>query len=181
MKGLSPPPRVLLARYQEPSRLATARGIPALPGLPGGENHPRWKPLPTVKASSPDGLVIIICIGMVSVCLFLAALGPHFRLGSSLSAQSGGYRAWRLGVSPQGRLLLWSTGSRLQAQQLCLPAPGAGAVVAVCTPSCSAARGAFPDQGSNPSLRHWRVGSSPPHQQGAPDGSSYSPADRGVK
>ena len=36
-------------------------------------------------------------------------------------------------------------------------------------PSCSAARGIFPDQGSNPCLLHWQADSQPLRHQGSPD------------
>ena len=36
-------------------------------------------------------------------------------------------------------------------------------------PSCSEACGIFPDQGSNPCLLHWEVGSLPLNHQGSPE------------
>ena len=61
-------------------------------------------------------------------------------LGLSLVAASGGHSSSRCtGLSPSWPLLLRSTGSRC-----------AGSVVVAHRPSCSAACGIFPDQGSNP-------------------------------
>ena len=59
-------------------------------------------------------------------------------------------------------LLLQSTGSRR-----------AGSVVVAHGPSCSAACGIFPDQGSNPCPLHWQADSQPLRHQGSPK-SSYS-------
>ena len=54
-------------------------------------------------------------------------------------------------------LLLRSTDSRR-----------AGSVVVAHGPSCSAACGILPDQGSNPCPLHWQVDSQPLHHQGSP-------------
>ena len=54
-------------------------------------------------------------------------------------------------------LLLRSTGSRR-----------AGSVVVAHGPSCSAACGIFPDQGSNPCPLHWQADSQPLRHQGSP-------------
>jgi len=43
----------------------------------------------------------------------------------------------------------------------------AGSVVVVLGLSCSKSLGIFPDQGSNPCLFHWQVGSSPLNHQGS--------------
>ena len=53
-------------------------------------------------------------------------------------------------------LLLRSTGSRC-----------AGSVVVAYGPSCSAACGIFPDQGSNPCPLHWQADSQPLRHQGS--------------
>ena len=64
--------------------------------------------------------------------------------GLSLVAASGGHSSSRCVVLSLSRpLLLWSTGSRR-----------AGSVVVAYEPSCSAACGIFPDQGSNPCPLH---------------------------
>ena len=53
--------------------------------------------------------------------------------------------------------LLQSTGSRR-----------AGSVIVTHGPSCSAACGIFPDQGSNPCPLHWQADSQPLRHQGSP-------------
>ena len=60
-------------------------------------------------------------------------------------------------IAVRGPLLLRSTGSRRT-----------GSVVVAHGPSCSAACGIFPDQGSNPCLLHWQADSQPLHHQGSP-------------
>ena len=66
--------------------------------------------------------------------------------GLSLVAASGSHSSSRCaGLSLSRPLLLWSTGSRR-----------AGSVVVAHGPSCSAACGIFPDQGSNPCPLHGR-------------------------
>ena len=68
-------------------------------------------------------------------------------LGLSLAAASGGHSSsWCTGLSPSWSLLLGSTGSRC-----------AGSVVVAHGPSCSAACGIFPDQGSNPCPLHYQA------------------------
>ena len=54
-------------------------------------------------------------------------------------------------------LSLWSTGSRR-----------AGSAVVAHGPSCSAACGIFPEQGSNPCPLHWQADSQPLRHQGSP-------------
>ena len=78
--------------------------------------------------------------------------------GLSLVAASGGHSSsWCAGLSPLRPLLLRSTGSRR-----------AGSVVVSHGPSCSAACGIFPDQGSNPCPLHWQADSQPLRHQGSP-------------
>ena len=78
--------------------------------------------------------------------------------GLSPVAASGGHSSSRCtGLSPSRPLLLWSTGSRR-----------AGSVVVAYGPSCSAACGIFPDQGSNPCPLHWQADSQPLRHQGSP-------------
>ena len=80
--------------------------------------------------------------------------------GLSLVAASGGHSSSRCaGLSLSRPLLLWSTGSRR-----------AGSAVVAHGPSCSAACGIFPDQGSNPCPLHWQADSQPLRHQGSPDG-----------
>ena len=83
------------------------------------------------------------------IYLFMAVLGLLvFVWGLSLVAASGGHSSSRCGGRSSSRcaglslsrpLPLWGTGSRR-----------AGSVVVAHRPSCSAACGIFPDQGSNP-------------------------------
>ena len=78
--------------------------------------------------------------------------------GLSLVAASGGHSSSRCtGLSLSCPLLLRSTGSR-----------HAGSVVVARGPSCSAACGIFPDQGSNPCALHWQADSQPRRHQGSP-------------
>ena len=78
--------------------------------------------------------------------------------GFSLVAASRGHSSSRCaGLSLSWPLSLWSTGSRR-----------AGSVVVAHGPSCSAACGIFPDQGSNPCPLHRQADSQPLHHQGSP-------------
>ena len=78
--------------------------------------------------------------------------------GLSLVAARGGHSSLRCaGLSLSWPLLLRSTGSIR-----------AGSVVVAHGPSCSAACGIFPDQGSNPCPLHWQADSQPLHHQGSP-------------
>ena len=78
--------------------------------------------------------------------------------GLSPVVASGGHSSSRCtGLSLSRPLLLWSTGSRR-----------AGSVIVAHGPSCSAACGIFPDQGSNPCPLHWQADSQPLHHQGSP-------------
>ena len=78
--------------------------------------------------------------------------------GLSLVVASGGHSSSRCaGLSPSRPLLLRSTGSRC-----------AGSVVVAHGPSCSVARGIFPDQGSNPCPLHQQADSQPLRHQGSP-------------
>ena len=78
--------------------------------------------------------------------------------GLSLVVASGGHSSPRCaGLSLSRPLLLRSTGSRR-----------AGSVIVAHGPSCSAAYGIFPDQGSNPCPLHWQADSQPLRHQGGP-------------
>ena len=78
--------------------------------------------------------------------------------GLSPVAASGGHSSsWCAGLSLSRPLSLWSTGSRR-----------AGSVVVAHGPSCFAACGIFPDQGSNPCPLHWQADSQPLRHQGSP-------------
>ena len=101
--------------------------------------------------------------------LFLAALGLHC---CAWSFSSGGEQGLLFvmargllvlvtslvvehGLQARGLQQLWHAGSVVVAHGL----QSAGSVVVVHRLSCSAARGIFPDQGSNPCPLHWQVGS----------------------
>ena len=78
--------------------------------------------------------------------------------GLSLVAASGGHSSSRCaGLSPSWPVLLRSTGSRR-----------AGSVIVAHGPSCSAACGILPDQGSNPRPPHRQADSQPVRHQGSP-------------
>ena len=78
--------------------------------------------------------------------------------GLFLVAASGVHSSSRCaGLSLSRPLLLQSTGSRR-----------AGSVIVAHRPSCSAACGIFPDQGSNPCPLHWQADSQPLHHQWSP-------------
>ena len=78
--------------------------------------------------------------------------------GLSLAAASGGHSSSRCaGLSLPRPLLLRSTGSSRT-----------GSVIVAHGPSCSAACGIFPDQGSNPCPLHWQADSQPLRHQGSP-------------
>ena len=78
--------------------------------------------------------------------------------GLSLVVASGGHSSTQCaGLSLSWPLLLWSTGSGR-----------AGSVIVAHGPSCSAACGIFPDQGSNPCPLHWQADSQPLCHQGSP-------------
>ena len=83
--------------------------------------------------------------------------------GLSLVVASGGHSSSRCaGLSLSWPLLLWSTGSRRT-----------GSVVVAHGPSCSAACGILPDQGSNPCPLHWQADSQPLRHQGSPSFHSF--------
>ena len=76
--------------------------------------------------------------------------------GLSPVAESGGHSSSRCaGLSLSRPLLLRSTGSRC-----------AGSAIVAHEPSCSAACGIFPNQGSNPCPLHWQAESQPLRHQG---------------
>ena len=79
--------------------------------------------------------------------------------GLSPVAASGGHSSSRCaGLSLSQPLLLRSTGSRR-----------AGSAIVAHGPSCSAACGIFPDQGSNPCPLHQQADSQPLCHQGSPE------------
>ena len=98
------------------------------------------------------------------IYLFMAVLGHRFcaraffscgKRGPLFIAVCGASHCRGLSLSQP--LLLRSTGSR-----------HAGSVIVAHGPSCSAACGIFPDQGSNPCSLHWQADSQPLRHQGSP-------------
>ena len=94
------------------------------------------------------------CVGSSFLCegplqLWQAGATPHRGAGATL--HRGARASHYCGLS------LPSTGSRR-----------AGSVVVAHGPSCSAACGISPDQGSNPRPPHWQVDSQPLCHQGSP-------------
>ena len=78
--------------------------------------------------------------------------------GLSLVVASAGHSSSQCaGLSLLQPLLLWSAGSRR-----------AGSVIVAHGPSCSAACGILPDQGSNPCPLYWQADSQPLRHQGSP-------------
>ena len=89
---------------------------------------------------------------------FMAVLGLRFCARAFSSCGKRGHSSSLCaGLSLSRPLLLRRTGSR-----------HAGSVVVAHGPSCSAARGVFPDQGSNPCPLHWQADSQPLRHQGSP-------------
>ena len=117
---------------------------------------------------SPKGLLKIYTTFQVTLFFFLFKIYLFIYLfifgcvgsvrGLSLVVASGGHSSSRCaGLSLSRPLLLRSTGSRR-----------AGSVVVAHGPSCSAACGIFPDQGSNTCPLHWQADSQPLCHQGSP-------------
>ena len=97
-------------------------------------------------------------LSILFIYLFLLCWVFVSVLGLSLVAASGGHSSSRCaGLSLSRPLLLRRTGSRLAAS-----------VIVAHGPSCSAACGIFPDQGSNPCALHWQADSQPLRHHGSP-------------
>ena len=89
----------------------------------------------------------------------MAVLGLRFCARAFPSCGKRGHSSSRCaGLSLSRPLLLRRTGSRR-----------AGSAIVAHGPSCSAARGILPDQGSNPCPLHWQADSQPLRHQGSPD------------
>ena len=93
------------------------------------------------------------------IYLFMAVLGLRFcaRVLSSCGKR-GPLFMQCAGLSLSRPLPLWSTGSR-----------HASSVIVAHRPSCSAACGILPGEGSNPCPLHWQVDSQPLRHQGNPE------------
>ena len=130
-------------------------------------------PLLNGRKILPHSIMLILVNGMWEVTMLLSFfflifiyLFIYFWLcwvfvsvrGPSPVAASGGHSSSRrAGPSPSRPLLLRSTGSR-----------HAGSVIVAHGPSCSAACGIPPDQGSNPCPLHRQADSQPLRHQGSP-------------
>ena len=107
-------------------------------------------------------MYVWLCWVFVSVrgLSLVVASGGHSssRCGGHSSLRCGGHSSSRCaGLSLSRPLSLPSTGS------IC-----ACSVIVAHGPSCSAACGIFPDQGSNPCPLHWQADSQPLRHQGSP-------------
>ena len=110
----------------------------------------------------PNVRISISFFFFLSICLFiylwLCWVFVSVR-GLSLVVASGGHSSSRCaGLSLSRPLLLRSTGSGR-----------AGSVIVAHGPSCSVARGIFPDQDPNPCPLHWQADSQPLRHQGSPN------------
>ena len=103
-------------------------------------------------------LGLFVCLFVcLFIYLFLCWVFVSVR-GLSLVAASGGHSSSRCaGLSPSRPLR--STGFRHRH---------AGSAIVAHGPSCSAACGILPDQGSNPCPLHWQADSQPLRHQGSP-------------
>ena len=118
----------------------------------------------SLKRFSQEGMsVLLSCFSFyLLIYLWLCCVFVSVQ-GLSLVVASGGHSSSRCaGLSLSPPLLLRSTGSRR-----------AGSVVVAHEPSCSAACGIFPDQGSNPCPLHWQADSQPLRHQGSPIVNKY--------
>ena len=107
---------------------------------------------------------LIIDFIYLFIYLFMAVLGLRFCARAFSSCASGGHSSSRCaGLSLSRPLLLRSTGSKR-----------AGSAIVAHEPSCSAACGIFPDQGSNPCPLHWQADSQPLRHQGSPKAFFFS-------
>ena len=137
------------------------------------EEHQPWVIQRTAIESGDPSVSVLVATNTITTSFFFF-LRYHFILfiyfnfwlcwvfvsvrGLSLVAASGGHSSSRCaGLSLSRPLLLQSTGSRR-----------AGSVDVAHGPSCSAACGIFPDQGSNPCPLHWQADSQPLRHQGSP-------------
>ena len=115
--------------------------------------HAQKTELPKVSAKHFIYLFIYLFIYYLWLCWVFVSVR-----GLSLVVASGGHSSSRCaGLSLLQPLLLRSTGSRR-----------AGSVIVAHGPSCSAAYGIFPDQGSIPCPLHWQADSQPLRHQGSP-------------
>ena len=104
-----------------------------------------------------DFFFLIYLFIYLFIYLWLCWVFVSVRGLSPVAASRGHSSSQCVGLSLSRPLLLRSTGSRR-----------AGSVVVAHGPSCSAACGIFPDQGSHPCPLHWQADSQPLRHQGSP-------------
>ena len=123
-------------------------------------NHCTTREVPTSPFLNGVFLMCFFCLFVyIFIYLFFWLCWVFISVrGLSLVAASRRHSSSQCaGLSLSRPLLLQSTGSRR-----------AGSVIVAHGPSCSAACGIFPDQGSNPRPRHWQADSQPLRHQGSP-------------
>ena len=108
---------------------------------------------------SPHPLQHLLFVDFFLIYLFIyGCVGSSFLCEGFLQLWQAGATLHRGARASHYRgLSLWTTGSRR-----------AGSVIVAHGPSCSAACGIFPDQGSNPCVLHWQADSQPLRHQGSP-------------
>ena len=158
---LTPPGFVNLLRSGSDSLTLEVQSVPLGHGVtmsllfnrqPDIQLNPRF-PLRGIEETSFFFFLIIYFYIYFWLCYVFVSVQ-----GLSLVVASGGHSSSRCaGLSLSRPLLLRSTGSRR-----------AGSVVVAHGPSCSAACGILPDQGSNPCPLHWQADSQPLCHQGSP-------------
>ena len=133
-----------------------------MPVLGKGAGPHRWAAPWGVLGQGPqdDSAVPLTLVSLfiyLFIYLWLCWVFVSVRRLSPVAA-SGGHSSSRCaGLSLSRPLPLRSTGSRR-----------AGSVIVAHGPSCSAASGIFPDQGSNLCPLHWQADSQPLRHQGSP-------------
>ena len=128
--------------------------------LPHSTILPSYKDLEWSLTSGLLQFFFLIFLNYLFIYLFYFWLCWVFVSVRGLSpvVASGGHSSSRCaGLSLSWPLFLRSTGSRR-----------AGSVIVAHGPSCSAACGILPDQGSNPCPLHWQADSPPLRHQGSP-------------
>ena len=117
-----------------------------------------WSAHPVGPASCPSPPPpFFFILFYLFIYLWLCWVFVSVRGLSPVAASGGHSSSWCAGLSLSRPLLLRSTGSRR-----------AGSVIVAHGPSCSAACGILPDQGSNPCPLHWQADSQPLRHQGSP-------------
>ena len=101
--------------------------------------------------------VVLLIIIYLFIYFWLCWVFVSVRGLSPVAASGGHSSSWCAGLSLSWPLLLWSTGSRR-----------ADSAVVAHGPSCSAACGILPDQGSSPRPLHQQADSQPLCHQGSP-------------